>query len=266
MKRKISKSANFNDPVPSIHPGYPESTFGSGIGGGINIQDKEVDDSEPVPPSESEDAEENTLSAEHKDVLNKLINLSDDFDLNDQEKSAEFCDFLIYKFSQAEDYSEKFRELIIQISESDVLKSKELAINIVTIYANKLKSSLESGVTKEQAKAAAYHEALKSAPSILSKQAFLKNAQMLQDNPKYVAKVIYNVIEVMINRISMQSRYKAKPNIKKRIEQINIYDVSKKRAPGGAAIGLSIGLVKNILNGQSPTFIQMVINELGKLL
>jgi hypothetical protein len=70
----------------------------------------------------------------------------------------------------------------------------------------------------------------------------------------------------MVNRISINSRYKAKPNIKKRIEQINIFDVSKKRAPGGAAIGLSIGLVKNILNGQEPHFIQMVIDELAKLL
>ena len=266
MIRKLSK---IHEPVPTLTPGFNQSATQS-IGGmsgmaGIPIGDK-------LPPdgfqeNKEEKVEEQVLDENTKAVLNELQNLADDLEKNKLESEASFFYFLIKKFALANNYSEKFRELIIQVSASSPAYASELSIRLVSIYSEELKQQLSNGLEKEAAKKIAYEKALSQTPSIIQKQSFLsKKAQVLQENPTYVAEVIYNVIDVLTNRISMQSRFKAKPNIKKRIEQFNIFDISNKRAPGGAAIGVSIGLVKNVLNGQEPHFIQSVIDELAKLL
>ena len=39
-------------------------------------------------------------------------------------------------------------------------------------------------------------------------------------------------------------------------------EISSKKAPGGAAIGASLGLLKNVLNSSDPYFINIVLKEL----
>lgn len=64
--------------------------------------------------------------------------------------------------------------------------------------------------------------------------------------------------------MSPQSQQKAFPNIKNKINDLNEIDMSQKKQPGGSAIGVSISLVKNILNGHDPYFIRLVIDEVVK--
>lgn len=265
MIRKLSKT---HEPVSTLTPGFNQSTTLS-IGGmsgmaGIPIGDKIPFDY--VEEVKEEKKDEQVLDQKTKDVLNELQNLADDLEKKELEKEAQFFHFLIKKFADAEDYSAKFRELIIQVAASSPAYASELSIRLVEIYSEELKNQISQGVESRLAKKNAYEKALSYFPEVIKKQALRKRAQILQENPTYVAEAIYNVIDILTNRISMQSRFKAKPNIKKRIEQFNIFDISNKRAPGGAAIGVSIGLVKNVLNGQEPHFIQSVIDELAKLL
>jgi hypothetical protein len=91
-----------------------------------------------------------------------------------------------------------------------------------------------------------------------------KEARGFDHNPKFVAQHIRNIIDVMVGRMSLESQQNAYPNLRAKIQELNIPEMSSKSQPGGAAIGASIGLVKNILNGRDPYFIKMVIDELGR--
>lgn len=90
-----------------------------------------------------------------------------------------------------------------------------------------------------------------------------KEAQQLAHNPKYVAEQIRDIIGVMVGRMSPEAQMRAYPNIANRIRNLNTVEISNKKSPGGAAIGISISLIKNILNGRDPAFVNLVLNELA---
>jgi len=94
-----------------------------------------------------------------------------------------------------------------------------------------------------------------------------KEAQQgLTQNPKYVAEQIRDIIRIMVGRMSPEAQMRAYPNINSKLSEFNLTEISNKKSPGGASIGVSLSLVKNILNGRDPYFIRLVIDELGKTL
>ena len=88
----------------------------------------------------------------------------------------------------------------------------------------------------------------------------------ISNNPILVAKQIRGIIDVMVGRMSPEAQMRAYPNLKSRINEFSIPELHSKKSPGGASIGISITLMKNILNGRDPMFIAAVISELNKLL
>ena len=88
----------------------------------------------------------------------------------------------------------------------------------------------------------------------------------LPNNPQYVASRIKQIIDVMVGKMSLEAQYRAYPNISARVQSLNPHELSMKKSPGGASIGMSISLVKNILNGKDPFFIKLVMDELSKQL
>ena len=52
----------------------------------------------------------------------------------------------------------------------------------------------------------------------------------------------------MVVRMPMESRNPSFQNIKGRLDDFNVSEIGSKKTPGGASIGVSIGLIKNILN------------------
>lgn len=94
----------------------------------------------------------------------------------------------------------------------------------------------------------------------------IKEARGFPENPKFVAQQIRDIIDVMIGRMSPGAQRRAYPNLRGRIRNLPVSDITVKKNPGGASIGVSIGLVKNILNGRDPFFIKAVIDELGRIL
>ncbi len=93
-----------------------------------------------------------------------------------------------------------------------------------------------------------------------------KKSYMLESDPKYVAKEIRHIIGIMIMKMPMDRREPSFKNIKGRLDDFNIAEIGAKKSPGGASIGVSIGLIKNILNGRDPFFIRLVLDELSELL
>lgn len=89
-----------------------------------------------------------------------------------------------------------------------------------------------------------------------------KEAQLLEDNPVYVAEQIHSIIKVMVNRMSPEVRARSFSNVSNKIGDFNTIEIAGKKSPGGAAIGVSLGLIKNVLNGRDPYFINIVLNEL----
>jgi len=59
---------------------------------------------------------------------------------------------------------------------------------------------------------------------------------------------------------------RAYPNIRDKVNGLKIQELQHKKSPGGASIGVSISLIKNILNGRDPMFIAAVIAELNRIL
>jgi hypothetical protein len=93
-----------------------------------------------------------------------------------------------------------------------------------------------------------------------------KEARGFPENPKFVAEQIRDIIDVMVGRMSLESRQRAYPNLRNKINRLPVTEMSSKKQPGGSSIGVSISLIKNILNGRDPFFIKSVINELLKVL
>lgn len=93
-----------------------------------------------------------------------------------------------------------------------------------------------------------------------------KEAQMLEQNAVYVAEQLHNMIKIMINNMAPESRMKSYRNVHDKMSDFNVMEIAGKKSPGGAAIGVSLGLIKNVLNGKDPYFINIVLNELMRRL
>jgi hypothetical protein len=93
-----------------------------------------------------------------------------------------------------------------------------------------------------------------------------KESQMLEQNAVYVAEQLYNIIKIMISGMAPESRPKSFNNIKNKISEFNRMEIANKKSPGGASIGVSLGLIKNVLNSKDPYFINIVLSELSSRL
>jgi hypothetical protein len=89
-----------------------------------------------------------------------------------------------------------------------------------------------------------------------------KEAQLLEQNPTYVAEQLHNVIKIMISSMSPEARQRSYKNVSKKLEEFNVMEIAGKKSPGGAAIGVSLSMVKNVLNSKDPYFINIVLSEL----
>lgn len=91
-----------------------------------------------------------------------------------------------------------------------------------------------------------------------------KQSQLQYQDAKYVADQIRIIIRIMLSRMSPEAQMKAGPNLANKIKNFNAVEISNKKSPGGSAIGVSMSLVKNILNGRDPYFVALVIDELAR--
>ena len=193
-----------------------------------------------------------------EDLSKVLVELSDQLDSSREHKMADFADFLIIKIAENEtkDYERLFRLAIINIANSDVINSSKIILNSVDKYSNMV---LE-GESDEDAYFASARDLF------LGQGDINKSAQILEMNPSYVADQLHKIIKIMLAKISPEKRSNSFKNVADKLSDFNVLEISNKKAPGGAAIGASLGLVKNVLNSKDSYFVNVVLKELIKRL
>lgn len=267
INRPAEERSSHTGELPSISPSTDGITSenGGGIGRGYSMP------GEPAIPIHSETVESEEFPLirrirrrmDYHDLINLLIPLSDELDKDRDYRLANFSDFLIRKIAEQNslNYSILFSDLILKISESDI-EDKTAAFKEVVLEYNRVFSKLVSmGEGRGTASMRAYQASERKARVYFSGN-LNKQAQMLEQNPVYIAEELHNIIKIMINNMSPDVRMKSFQNVKNKVSQFNVMEISSKRAPGGAAIGVSLGLIKNVLNGKDPYFINIVISEL----
>jgi hypothetical protein len=134
--------------LPSV-PEAEEGLSGSadiGVGRGFALP------GEPVMPAMHSEQEEKPVFLSEKrrkpskrmnydDLLELLINISDEMDKQEDVVLANFSDFLIKKIATQKslDYSGLFRDLLIKIVESDIINQNEVLLKVTNQYNKLLK-------------------------------------------------------------------------------------------------------------------------------
>lgn len=192
------------------------------------------------------------------DLSIMLLQLGDLLDESRQHRLANFADFLMIKIAEkdSKNYEKLFRLAIISIANSDIINSSKIISNAVEEYSN----MIIEGSSYEKA----YNVATRKL--FISDEPINKSAQILEMNATYVAEQLYKIIKIMLAKISPEKRGKSFKNVADKLSEFNVLDIASKKAPGGAAIGASLGLVKNVLNSKDSYFINVVLKELIKKL
>ena len=173
---------------------------------------------------------------------------------------ASFVSFMLKKVSEeSEDllYEKIFMKDMYEIFDSKEVRAMEIVNDLVIMFSDSIANLMSNGLDKKTALKNAYF-------TVKQKYPIKKTAQVNENDPKFVAKYVAYIILIMISKFSLKSSGNARANLRRRISNMNIQDMSNKKAPAGAAIGTSIALVKNILNGKDPYFIKTVIDEIQR--
>lgn len=93
-----------------------------------------------------------------------------------------------------------------------------------------------------------------------------KISQDLTGDPKFVALKISEIVNIMLSRMKLESRPKSRLKIREKIRGFDVLELANKKSPGGAAIGVSLALIKNILIAKDSFFINRVLEELEVIL
>ena len=189
--------------------------------------------------------------------------------LKDLEKESEsilakkeFEDFskIINKIANSIDYETRLKKFIIKIYESDHFDKINNIKNVTSDYFRNKMSFINSGKPEVESSRMAFEIATES---FLSEyEMFYKKAQYSENSPVYVAEELAAVIKIMLQRIKPESRLKSMNSIRDKIKDINIPELAGKKSPGGAAIGVTLSLIKNILMARDQFFIDAVLKEL----
>lgn len=218
-----------------------------------------------------EEIYEDKLFPESKDVseaMEALNELSDFFKDRKEEVFADFTDLLIKKIAQetSKDYLEKFNNLILKINNTDIPETNDAIKKLTKIFSRTILLELSKHNDLSKAQESAYKKVLHRADQYLSEDRMIAKRADIYQNPKVVARYIKNIIDVLVSRFSTDAKLRSYPNLRNKIQKLNPYELSAKKSPGGAAIGVAITLIKNILNGRDPHFINLVISNLVRIL
>lgn len=159
--------------------------------------------------------------------------------------------FIIKKISQNKNYMSRFRDFINKLYDSDHFdKINDIKECVHDFYTHKNlnseKEAFEFVIDKYSSKYISFY----------------KKAQYAENSPVYVAEQMSSIIKIMLQRIKPESRLKSLNSIRDKIKDVNIPELAGKKSPGGAAIGVTLSLIKNILMARDQFFIDAVIKEL----
>ena len=188
------------------------------------------------------------------ELTNFLIDLADDLDKEEKISEANFIDFLIKKNANtntriSHDPFDKFMNKIYLNSEDESFDTTFYLKEVLYNYKENLKK---------------YNSRIPSLNEAISESKIKKEASALEDDPFYVSDRILDIIKIMIFSMKFESRPSSYKKIRKKLEEFDPLTMSGKKSPGGAAIGVSLALIKNILNSKPELFIRTVLEDVKK--
>jgi len=88
---------------------------------------------------------------------------------------------------------------------------------------------------------------------------FVKLAQLaMGNNPTYVGKIVSDIVKVILARVP-HDKVNTYNDMRNKILNINVADVSGKNLPDTATYGQAITLIKTLLSGYDPEFVKKVL-------
>lgn len=89
----------------------------------------------------------------------------------------------------------------------------------------------------------------------------LAAATIQMGSPPEAGKGIADIVKFLIQRISQESRQKSLQGLKRKIWNLNEYQIASKKTPPSASLGQSITFIKTILIGHDPKYIREVLRH-----
>lgn len=198
---------------------------------------------------------------EEYEVLFALDELSEAAELYDMEKESHELNQIIQKFAESVDYESRLFSLVLKINSSDDFEKQNHIKKIVKDYYEKRNEFLNQGYSllfseqKGNEKVLNYYKE--------EYESFYKSAQYIENNPVHVAENLIGIIKIMLQRIKPESRLKSLNKIRDKLKDFDSQELSSKKSPGGAAIGVTLSLIKNTLMARNIFFIDTVLKELS---
>lgn len=96
----------------------------------------------------------------------------------------------------------------------------------------------------------------------------LKLAQIADSlgNPAFTGRAVAEIIRFLLRKIEYSKRPNAVMQLRKKIVDLNEYDMAAKKSPQTASLGQSITFIKTLLNGRHPDYIRNVLSEIARQL
>lgn len=241
---------------------------------GFNLQELSADIGEfgNKLPSDVFDTSESSEGYFKDKTISTLQKLQD---ISEHKEAKMFFGFLIQKFAELavykeDEYEKKFCDLILKINSTDLPNKHDIIKKITNIFTRRVILELSDNKDINESKKISYEIAFNKANNYLGNinniSTEISKSAQIEENPQIIARRIKDIIDVLISGFSTEAKHHAYPNIRNKVMMLNPFQLSQKKAPGGAAIGVSISLIKNILNGKDPFFIRLVIANLGRIL
>ena len=195
------------------------------------------------------------------EVLFALDELSEVADHYNMKKESDDLKYIVKKFAESVDYECRLTSLVNKINVSDDFEKYKNIKKVVVDFYNIRNSFLNEGYSLLYSEQKGYEQVFDYYKK--EYESFYKVSQYVENNPVHVAESLISIINIMLQRIKPESRLKSLNKIRDKIKEFDSQDLASKKSPGGAAIGVTLSLIKNTLMARNIFFIDTVLKELG---
>lgn len=186
------------------------------------------------------------------EAISKIKLLSDKLLKASMRSEALVLNLLLNKFAEfnSVDFEFVFLNLIKKIQEDEADDTSLVIKNLNKKFSDLIRQKF----SKEEAFKILYSE--------IHERLSIKKTAVYNVSAEEAANRIVKIVHLLVAKLKFESRRKAIENIRGKVLDINAQEVSNKKTPGGAVIGTSLSIIKNILNSEDPYYVNLVLKHL----
>lgn len=111
-----------------------------------------------------------TNNDEHKSVFDLLVLLGDEMDSTENETLANFSDYLLKKFAEADDPVIKFNQLMLKINNADLVHTNDILKKLTKIYSRTILLEYRENKSIAKSKESAYKKVVHRAEQYIAEE------------------------------------------------------------------------------------------------